>query len=148
MVLPTVGWALPHQLTIRTISYRHAARPIQSRQFLTWGFSSQKALGWIKLRAEDIFMTLRNIMCNNCYRTGNTAQWLRALVWSCWSSRGPGLSSNTFVRQLIIACDSRSRRPNALNGLPRYPHICGVHTHTHTHTHTHRNIKLKLQHIF
>lgn len=36
VVLPTVGWALPHLLLIKTLLHRHTHRPIWIRQFLSW----------------------------------------------------------------------------------------------------------------
>lgn len=36
MMLPTVGWALLHQLTINTVPYGHICRPIWCGQSLKW----------------------------------------------------------------------------------------------------------------
>lgn len=38
LVLPTEGWARPHQSAVKTISPRHDHRPVRSRQFFSWGF--------------------------------------------------------------------------------------------------------------
>lgn len=36
LVLPAVGWALPHQLASKIISHRHVHKPLWSRWFLNW----------------------------------------------------------------------------------------------------------------
>lgn len=37
MVLPTVAWALLHQVAVQTVSYRHVSRTVRSRQFFSGG---------------------------------------------------------------------------------------------------------------
>lgn len=37
MVLPTIAWALLHQVAVKTVSYRHVSSMVRSRQFFSWG---------------------------------------------------------------------------------------------------------------
>lgn len=65
VVLPTMGWALLHQLSVKTMSHSHAHYPIWSRRFVCFFFFSfeKKTLICVELTIKTNQVTVLFLLC-------------------------------------------------------------------------------------
>lgn len=62
MELPTLGWALRHQLTIKTTPYRYVHMPLLFGQFLSWDFFHRWLQGLWNWYLKQTISALKNII--------------------------------------------------------------------------------------